>query len=64
MHRIGQEDQNNFLTDQIDVEVLAYFSGVRAPGGAEKRHGQRRRRVSTDTVKVRSQCSSLLAVDG
>ena len=25
MHRLGQEDQNNFLTDQLDVEVLAYF---------------------------------------
>ena len=32
-------------------------------GGAEKRHLERRRRVSTDTMKVRS-CSLLLAVDG
>ena len=36
MHRLGQEDQNNFLTDQMSRFWLT--SGVRAPGSAEKRH--------------------------
>ena len=36
MHRLGQEDQNNFLTDQMSRLWLT--SGVRAPGSAEKRH--------------------------
>ena len=62
MHRLGQEDQNNFLTDQMSRFWLT--SGDMAQGGAEKRHLERRRRVSTDNMKVQSQCSSLLAVDG
>ena len=36
MHRLGQEDQNNFLTDQMSRFWLT--SGVRAPGSAQKRH--------------------------
>ena len=36
MHRLGQEDQNNFLTDQMSRFWLT--SGVRATGSAEKRH--------------------------
>ena len=36
MHRLGQEDQNNFLTDQMSRFWLT--SGVRAPGSTEKRH--------------------------
>ena len=36
MHTLGQEDQNNFLTDQMSRFWLT--SGVRAPGSAEKRH--------------------------
>ena len=38
MHRLGQEDQNNFLTDQMSRFWLT--SGVRAPGSAEKRHSE------------------------
>ena len=36
MHRIGQEDQNNFLTDQMSRFWLT--SVIRAPGRRQKRH--------------------------
>ena len=38
MHRIGQEDQNNFLTDQMSRFWLT--SVIRAPGRRQKRHGR------------------------
>ena len=42
MHRIGQEDQNNFLTDQMSRFWLT--SVIRAPGRRQKRHGRLHRR--------------------